>query len=225
MKSLDDIRAGVKELRKQGKSFGEIQQFINQKIAKSTLSGWCRGIELSTEDRRRLEKKNYLNLRRGREMAISKSRAKKNLLLKELIYRNKFISQKIDKDVARLLLAILYLGEGAKRDGLLVLGSSSIDIIKLYLKLLVMCYGISSDRIKCRISYRADQDINKLQSYWSSELKIPTANFYKTKPDPRTINKITKNKEYKGVCVIHILKSTAIQREMMIIAKTLNYWV
>ena len=56
--------------------------------------------------------------------------------------------------------------------------------------------------MKCRISYRADQNIKSLQNYWSRLTGISLKNFYKTIPDPRTIGKPTKKKDYKGVCVV-----------------------
>ncbi len=221
MNSLNELKSRVREIRKMGKSFGEIQKILNRTLPKSTLSDWCKDIKLSVKDSERLLKKNYVNLRRGRNLAIKKAKFLKYNSLKILLAKNKNITKKIDNDIAKLLLATLYLGEGAKRDGILILGSSSTGIIKLFLNLLKKCYGIASDRIKARISYRADQDINQLQKYWSKEIGISMENFYKTKPDPRTIKEITKNIDYKGVCVIHILRSTQIHRELMIIAKTL----
>ena len=40
-----------------------------------------------------------------------------------------------------------------------MLGSSDPTIMLLYIKLLRLCYGIIAVQMKCRISYRADQDI------------------------------------------------------------------
>jgi len=119
-----------------------------------------------------------------------------------------------------MLLAFLYLGEGSKWSGHsgLMLGSSDNNIIKLYLHLLKKCYSLDAGKLKCRISYRADQNINLLEKYWSKVTGIPIKNFYKTKPDPRTVGKPTKNKDYKGVCVI-MGGGTAIQLELEAIPK------
>ncbi len=115
---------------------------------------------------------------------------------------------------------MLHLGEGAKWKSHrgLMLGSSDPDIIRLYIKLLKICYGKKNTDMRCRISYRADQDINELETYWSKITNISRSNFYKTRPDPRTVGKPTKNKDYKGVCVI-TSSGTDIQLELESIAK------
>lgn len=134
---------------------------------------------------------------------------------------NDNLSQKLqDKDVLKMLLAVLYFGEGAKwksHHGLM-LGSSDPNLVCLYINLLRECYGINSKSLKCRVSYRADQNINSLQRYWSRVTSIPISNFYKTIPDPRTIGRPTRRKEYKGVCVI-MCGGTHTQLELEMIPK------
>ena len=72
--------------------------------------------------------------------------------------------------------------------------------------------------MKCRICYRADQDIEILEKFWSKSTGIPLGNFYKTKPDARTIGKPTKKLDYKGVCVI-MGSTTKVQLELELVAK------
>lgn len=135
------------------------------------------------------------------------------------VEKNQTVLKKIrDKETLRVLLSILYLGEGSKwksHSGL-ILGSSDPNIILLYIKLLQLCYGIKPGTLKCRVSYRADQDIKQLERYWSKVTAIPLENFYKTIPDPRTVGKPTKNLDYKGVCVI-VGGSSTIQLELELI--------
>lgn len=213
------LKNKVQSLRKTGKTFGEIQIAVGIKIPKSTLSNWCKNIPLPPSFQKRLEKINYINLRKANQLAIEKARIAKLNLLKDLRKNNNHLLSKIDKSTGKMLLAMLYLGEGAKRDGILMLGSSDVNIIKLFLRLLEICYRIDRNLIKCRISYRADQNINELTTYWSKTIKVPIKNFYKTIPDPRTINHKTKKADYKGVCVIHILQSSKIQLELKIISE------
>jgi len=77
---------------------------------------------------------------------------------------------------------------------------------------------MSLEELRCRVSYRADQDITALNRYWSSVSGIKLVNFYKSVPDPRTVGKKTINSGYKGVCVVSCLKSTKIQLELGAIA-------
>ena len=91
----------------------------------------------------------------------------------------------------------------------------------LYIELLKTCYGIERDKLHCRVQYRADQVIDKLEHFWSKKTGIPRKNFYKTKPDPRTVGKTTKNFGYKGVCVVSC-GGTKIQLELEGLAKEIG---
>lgn len=213
------IKKEAQRLRRLGKTYSEIQKMIGQKIPKSTLSYWCKDIFPSVGYYKKIQSLNIANLDKARKIACLVNRDKREKFLKSLRDRNLYLIEKIDKDIQKIALATLYFGEGAKWKGTryLGLGNSNPDVIKLYLKLLRNCYAIDRSKLKCRIGHRADQDINELQKFWSRITKIPLRNFYKTKPDPRTIGKKTKKKDYKGVCVIYYF-STEIQLELEIIA-------
>lgn len=45
---------------------------------------------------------------------------------------------------------------------------------------------------------RADQNIEDLEKYWLSKVKIPREQFYKAQVDHRTIGKPTKKRIIKG---------------------------
>lgn len=210
------IREKARKLRSKGNTYSEIQKALGISLPKSTLSSWCENVRLPSWYKARVNKMNKRNLTKGQKMAQVSNRIKREKFLQSLFEKNKHIVDKIKNvDILRALLAILYLGEGSKwksHSGL-ILGSSDPVIIKLYLKFLELCYKVKPETMKCRISYRADQNINQLQKYWSNVTGIPLKNFYKTIPDPRTIGKPTKKKEYKGVCVINGGSST-IQLEL-----------
>lgn len=216
-----ELKSKARVLRGQGKTFGEIQALLSAKVPKSTLSGWCAGIELPAMYRDRLKKINYLNLRRGRELAIARAKEARQATIRQLEKENIKLLGRMDKEVGKLILASLYLGEGAKTHQMLVLGNSDPGVIRLFLSLLKKCYGVDRDRVRCRISYRTDQKIRKLTDFWSREINIPVGNFYKTVPDLRTLNKATRKKDYMGVLVAHILGSSQIHLELDIIAKLL----
>ena len=195
----------VQKLRSEGKTYSEIMRELNIHISKSTISSWCQKIVLPKWYKDKVEELNHKNFSKAQQMAWASNKIKRERFLQVLLFNNKHLVSRLqDKDILKMLLAMLYLGEGAKwrsHSGLM-LGSSDPDIIKLYMLLLNLCYGIKAETLKCRISYRADQDIKYLENYWSRVTSIPLTNFYKTKPDARTIGKPTKKKDYKGVCVL-----------------------
>ena len=215
------LKSKAVTLRKAGKTYGEIKRMLGRPIAKSTLSHWLRGLILTKIQQKKLERKVASNVRKAQVKAWAVSKEKRKQYLKSLIARNKYLLPFTRKqDVARIALAMLYLGEGAKwpsHPGL-YLGSSDPEIIRIYIKLLRKCYGIPVERLRARISYRADQDVSKLTAFWSRVTNIPRNHFYKTKPDSRTIGKKTMKKNYRGVCQI-TCAGTEIQLQLDIIAR------
>ncbi len=215
------LKPKVISLRRSGKTYTEICKIVGAKISKGTLSDWCGNIPLSPEQKQRVMHLIKRGANKGRATALVINKLKRDKYLKSLVAKNEHLARLMnDKDIAKIALAVLYLGEGAKwrsHRGLM-LGSADPKIIRFYLNLLDKCYGITPERLHCRISYRVDQDIKRLIKFWSRYTQIPLKNFYKTKPDPRTKGKPTKRKNYKGVCVI-TLGSTEIQLELESIAE------
>ncbi len=209
----------VKSLRAKGKTFSEIRKELKIAVAKSTLSDWCHTVVMPKWYKAKIDELNKTSFSKARKMSWASTRLRRENLLKTLRERNNSLPEKIkDSDTLKIILAILYLGEGSKwrsHSGL-QLGSSDPNIILLYIRLLELCYGMSRKNLKCRVSYRADQNIRALERYWSKIAGIPLENFYKTIPDPRTVGKPTKKLDYKGVCVI-VGGSSTIQLEFEMI--------
>lgn len=215
------IRDKAKTLRSQGFTYTEIQDFLKIKIPKSTLSYWCKKIELPNFYNKKIKKLNKINQIKARQIAVKVIKERRNEFLESLKKENSYLLDKVkNNDIKKIALAILYLGEGNKWKSHrgLMLGSSDPDIIYLYIKLLKSVYNISRSAMRAQILYRADQDINGLTIFWSKITGLPKESFYKCKPDSRTIGKPTKNKDYKGVCVVSCA-GTKIQLELDIVAR------
>jgi len=216
-----EIKESVRRLRSEGKTYFEIMEILKLRIPKSTLSSWCADVVLPPRYQEKVDNLNRENLTKGQKMALIANKVKHEKLVKALETRNIHLQNVLEnRDTLKMILSMLYLGEGAKWKSHrgLMLGSSDPNIILLYIKLLRLCYHIPLSKLRCRISYRADQDINSIQKFWSDITLIPLENFYKTKPDPRTIGKITRQKDYKGVCVI-MCSGTEQQLELELIPK------
>lgn len=215
------LKEQVRILRSSGKTYSEITKELEISIPKSTISSWCNKIILPIWYQNKVDELNKKSFSKAQKMAWVSNKIKRERFLEKLIENKEVILRKLnDQQTLKLLLSMLYLGEGSKWKSHrgLMLGSSDPNIIKLYIRLLETCYGVISKNLRCRVSYRADQDISVLQKYWSKITLVPLSNFYKTKPDPRTIGKPTKNKNYMGVCVI-TCGGTHIQLELEAIPK------
>lgn len=216
------LREKVRKLRSKGNTYSEIKQILNIPSPKSTLSNWCQDITLPNWYNAKVKKLNLKNLKKAQLNAWASIKKQRQEYLEKIRKDTNLILKKINQESLKVALAMLYLGEGAKWKGHsgLMLGSSNPDLILLYISLLEKCYKIKPIQLKCRISYRVDQNIHQLEKYWSIITKIPQENFYKTKPDPRTKGKITKKVDYQGVCVL-TCAGTKIQLELEEIARIL----
>lgn len=206
-------------LRKEGRTYGEIQSKLNCIIPKSTLSVWFENIILSEAQKTELKKRITDNINKSRKLALATNRKKRERYLKEVTDRiwhlRKFTD---DKNIAKIVAAVLYMGEGKKSNCSVVFGNSDPKIISLFLRLLRQCYDIDENKFRCTLQCRADQDIKMLEKFWSKTTGIPLKKFYKAQIDSRTIGKPSKKSDYKGVCRIDYF-SADIFNELMKIAE------
>ncbi|MBM4177457.1 hypothetical protein FJ208_01490 [Candidatus Gribaldobacteria bacterium] len=211
------------KLRKQCKTYSEIKRDLGVAIPKSTLSNWCHGIELPSFYREKIKQIALKSQAKSRTIAMIVKKEKRKEFLKSLTDNNLHLLNKLeDKNILKIILSVIYSCEGTKwksHSGLSI-GNTDKDLLRFYIKTLKICYPnvIDETVFRCRVSHRADQDIGELNTFWSNELGIPLCYFYKSSPDPRTVGKPTKNKDYKGVCVVSS-RSSAIQLELEAIAK------
>jgi hypothetical protein len=214
------VRLKAIQLRKQGKTYSQIRDKLS--ISKGTLSYWSRRIKLSPNAMNQLKITQDLNLKRARLFSQVSLRVRQAKFLDDLRMKLKPMLRTLHPTTLKIALAFLYLGEGAKWKSHrgLQLGSSDPMILLLYRKLLKKCYSIDRDKLHCYICYRADQSLEELVKYWSRVLNISPKKFYKSNYDKRTIGKPTKNKNYKGVCVISCA-GTEIQQELDLMTRIL----
>lgn len=211
-----EIIAEVRKLRSLGKTYGEIRRNVHLLIPKSTLSDWCKNVRLPKNYIKRLAHLNKKNLDKGRRIGLEISKIKREEFFENLIKKNKPIAKRIiDKEIAKIALAMLCLGEASKyKPGRSFnLGSSDHRIITLFLELLKVCFDFNFEKVRCTVQCRADQDSKKLERYWVSITGIPKRLFYKSRIDPRTKGKPTKKKEYMGVLRVDYL-DTAVQHDI-----------
>jgi len=158
------------------------------------------------------------------EVAWIVNRERRKKYLESIVNRNKHLALLLkNKDIAKITLAMLYLGEGTKGldRGSLRFGNSDPFVVDLFLNLIRKCYKIDKKKFRCTILCRADQNVNNLEKFWQKITKIPKHQFYKTRIDARTIGKPSKKLDYKGVCVIDYF-SADIFLDLMQIPKTIH---
>ncbi len=224
-----ELKARVRKLRSDGLMYPEICKQVGVQIPKGTLSYMCRGIVLSSAQRKRIYDVMSVILEENRLKAVAANKRILRNKIDSYKHSNANIESFMQSREAKLVaLSILYLGEGSKwaSTRALRLGSSDPGMLRLYIGLLEECFGIGRDVLKCKVQHRADQDPEILIEFWASELRIPKAQFYPCFIDKRTIGKPTKKPGYHGVCAVYCA-GTNVQLEIAeiaaIIVKTVGH--
>ncbi|MCX6806832.1 MAG: hypothetical protein NT135_01785 [Candidatus Berkelbacteria bacterium] len=199
----------VINFRKKGMTYREISNKIGTEVSKSTLSSWCKDTKLPNSYFCRLKKLNKVNLSKARISAVQANKIKRQKYLDSVSNRVRYLGRLItNKDIAKVVLAVIYAAEGSKSNmGSMMFGNSDSSMIRLFMKLMRLCYKIDEAKFRCTVQCRSDQNIESLENYWSNITNISLGQFYKTQVDPRSIGKPTKKLDYKGVCRINYLSS------------------
>jgi transcriptional regulator with XRE-family HTH domain len=223
------IKQKARSLRQRGWTLGEIGLKLN--IPKNTISGWLKDIQLTRKQQNRIKDKIIASAAIGRPLASKLMRDKiekwKNDIRTQVKHFGKLPSQ--NQEVGKLICGIMYLCEGSKYPSSQAMTFSNSDpkVIAAFLNLLRKYFHIHEDKLRCRIMPRWDQNINKLQRFWSKITKIPLRYFYKTKADGRTKGIKTMRKNYMGICALTYC-DTSLQFELQAIGERIiesgAYW-
>lgn len=204
------LRRQVLLLRQKGKTYSEIQTLLRTSIPKGTLSYWCRNISLPTSYLSKLRRLNKLNFAKAREISLKNRKRRREAFFKSLDIQNGALLLSFANDGCsrKIALTILYLAEGSKTArGSLMFGNSDPAIIRMFVTLLRECYTVDERKFRCTLQCRADQDIRKLERFWSGVTSISLEQFYQARIDKRTLGQISKKQDYKGVCRIDYFSS------------------
>ncbi len=213
-------------LRQGGWTLGEISRKTS--IPKSTISGWVKNVKLSKRQQERIENKIIASSAIGRSIAVKKLREKRKQWKERIRNKVKYIRKGVlaAPEIAKMLCGLLYLCEGSKYPSsqAMTFGNSDPKVIAAFLNLLRKYFHVREDKLRCRIMPRWDQDIDKLQRFWSKITKISLRYFYKTKADGRTRGIKTMRKDYMGICALTYC-DTALQFELQAIGeKIIEKW-
>ncbi|MBU1118383.1 hypothetical protein KKH43_00700 [Patescibacteria group bacterium] len=206
------LKIEARRLRKQGYSLKEIISKLN--IAKSTVSVWCRDIELTKEQIERLQKKQNTASLVGRLKGAKKQQ--QNRLNKIEHYKklgNKDIGKLSKRDFFVSGLA-LYWGEGSKKENRVGFSNSDPHAIQFMEKWLIHFLKVDKTRFSLQIGINEihRQRESEVKKYWSSLTGVPYCQFVKTSFKQVQNQKIYKNNQnHFGTLRITITKSSELQ--------------
>lgn len=204
-------------MRKRGASIREIESKLG--IPRSTLSLWLSRIPISEQVKKSLKRRADQALFKARVEAVKWHNAQKATRIAQAQKDAARSLAKIDinqSEIIELALAMLYLGEGSKKNAQTSMGNSNPLILRFFVQSIQRLYNLSPSDFTCHLHLRADQDADRLTRYWSRVLAIPRRNFWKPVVDLRTTGSRS-YPEYKGVCAVSCSR-VAIQRKLLYIA-------
>ncbi|MDO8489160.1 MAG: helix-turn-helix domain-containing protein [Candidatus Omnitrophota bacterium] len=172
-------RSRARLLREQGCSVREIAKKIN--CAKSSVSGWVRGISLTNEQIRKLK----ANQDKGRAKAANHPNSPKQTqarIRNEIIkFRAKDIPAQCSIDLLKIVGSALYWAEGYKAS-LNMVNFSNTDpyMISIMMKFFRIICKVPEKKFRGAVHMHPSLDSNKAERFWSLTSGIPIAQFHKT---------------------------------------------
>lgn len=217
-KSLQRIKA--RWLRgENGLSIKEIAEKVG--VAKSTVSLWCRGIDLTVSQIKRLEKRGEDGRLRGRLKGARIQRERRLRRIKALQKQAKKEIGYLSKRELFIAGVALYWAEGHKKDNQLGFASSDPKMILFFLKWLQKVCQIPKNRLKCLVGINQTHRgrIEEVEEYWSRLTGISRSQFTKPSFKKSKTKKMYKNfREHYGTLLIRVSRGADLQHQV-------NGWV
>lgn len=199
----------AREMRTKGESLGVIAEKLG--VSKSSAGLWTRDIVLNQEQMENLLQRDLAGLERGRIKAQAWHRNERNLRVNTY---GQIGSQRVDSISSRELFLIglaLYWAEGSKTGRRIIFVNSDPNMIRLFIRWAMECFGIKSIDFSCRIQINESHEsrLNDIQKHWLIVTGVPETQFTK----PTLIHAITKKhydnpEQYFGVLAIKVRGST-----------------
>ena len=198
---LEDKRRAI-ELRLQGKTFGEIISTIPN-LAKSTLSGWLKNVNLTPEQEKRLKKNIDRVTCSARARSAWSKRQKRIIQTKSIVEQAEKELPSLISDPLFLIGLSLYWAEGSKTTEQIQFSNSDPRLIKIMIGWFRRICKVPEEKIRVHVYIHEVYKNENCEKFWSEIINIPVSKFGKTtyKSSPR---KVKKNLDYKGLCRIDI---------------------
>ncbi|GES32252.1 hypothetical protein AB0G60_25500 [Streptomyces angustmyceticus] len=207
----DDLRARARELRRQGRTYDEIQ--IELGCSKSSISLWVR--DLPKPPPRTPEEASAI-ARRGWEATL-KRREEERQRTKQAATSE--IGTLTDREL--FLIGVgLYWSEGSKskphrRSERAIFINSDPDMIRVYLAWLRLL-GVAGERLRFYVHIHESADVAAAERFWADLTGVDPSSFGKTtlkKHNPKTVRKNV-GEDYHGCLMIHVSQSAELYRRI-----------
>ncbi len=205
----------AKSMRQKGESIKDIAYSL--KVSVSSVSNWCRNIELTDQQKNNLARrvtdpyygKKAEYLERSKEQFKQKVENLRKQGIKEV--------SKLSKREIFLIGIALYWGEGFKKDHQVGFANTDSKMIKFFIYWLKTCFNLRNKDLIVRVTSN-DQYKDKIkimEAFWSNALHIPLNQFSKPFFQKTIWKKQYENPtDYHGVLRIKVRKSVNLLRKI-----------
>lgn len=205
------------KLRQKGRSINEIATKLN--VAKSTVSSWCRNVQLGPEQIERLAKRQESGSYKGRMKFLERIRGER---IKEIaLLREQGIKEigKLSKRDLFISGVAMYWSEGYTYSGGDQVGFTNSDprMILLMLEWFKEICKVPDDRLSLQVKINKihKNRVGKVENYWSKLTKIPLKQFNKTVLIKSKVKKNYPNPNvHYGTLRIIVRKGTKLRRKI-----------
>lgn len=172
---VDNVRCA----RKNGKSINALHREFE--ISAPTISRWVRDIPCN--------ERTFLAAR-------NKEKTHKDF------FKHVIDDLKVSKNIAKILLSLLYWCEGSKppAENCIAFSNSDWHLIKTFIELLRYGFKIKEEKIRIRLQIHTTHNYEQISLFWSKLLSVPLDQFTKPTITMPTLN--MKRRDYRGTCTV-----------------------
>jgi len=219
------LKSSARELRRNGVSIIKISKELN--VSKSTISIWCRDIDLNEEQFEILRKNKGVSLTTGQRNGAEANKRKRLTAIQEAESLGMKIVGRISKRELLLIATALYWCEGSKSDrtsGFIFINSDPKMILTMK-KFLVEVLDTKIAEIVCSVQINMSHKhrIDTVLKFWKNLLKLPMNQFRKPYYVKTTTKKVYDNHDnYFGVCRLIVRKGMNLKYRMLGLIKAID---
>ncbi len=168
----------IQKLRQQGLSYREIEKITE--TSKSTISKYCKNIELSSYQIEQLIKNKKNGLSKARILGAKTNKTKRQIQEKELLKKGIAQVGKLNKRDRFIAGITLYQGEGSKTGNALEFTNADPQTIKFMTNWICEFCNIKKDNLKFSLWLHDNLNEPNAIKFWCNLLKIKPSQFGKT---------------------------------------------
>ena len=213
-RAKDDLRDTAVAMRKEGRSYREIQAEVG--VAKSTLSLWLRDVPLTEEQQRALDLRTpEAATRRAKAIRASAAQRRSRVHCEAR-------DQITELSESELFVAgvVAYWAEGAKNKpwrtgtGVSFLNSDPA-MIRLFLDWLRLL-GVAPERLGFRVQIHESADVPGAERFWAQVVDVDTSRFHRTtlkRHNPVTVRRNV-GESYHGCLCVSVRRSAELNLQI-----------